>query len=104
MFSQKSEIKPGKDYNLYSFEFSDIVLDDDATCQMVMRMFLDLGMPKKFGVPYDVSPQLQQIGATRVRFPPAINRVQQIDSTFVFRPSRVTWHIFSEYKRTKQFT
>ena len=58
---QKAVIPSARELDLYSYDYDDIRLSDDGTCQATLRMFLEIGVITKFHVPYEVCP-VREIG------------------------------------------
>ncbi|XP_052269841.1 cGMP-specific 3',5'-cyclic phosphodiesterase-like isoform X2 [Dreissena polymorpha] len=50
----KSALPPGKEMNLYSYDFNDLVITDDDTLKSVIIMFKEAGLLTKFKIPLDV--------------------------------------------------
>jgi hypothetical protein len=53
-FFQKMPVPTAQHYNLYDYNFSDFVLDDDDTLKATIRMFLDLDLIEAFQIRYEV--------------------------------------------------
>ncbi|KAK2142562.1 hypothetical protein LSH36_939g00000, partial [Paralvinella palmiformis] len=51
---KKAVIPTGNEYQLYSFEFNDFLLSEDDTCKAAVRMFVEMDIPNKFYIPYEV--------------------------------------------------
>ena len=54
LLEQNTPVPSAEVYNLHSFQFDDLLLSDKETCQVTLRIFIELDFLNDFKIPYDV--------------------------------------------------